>query len=509
MTEIPSSIITALTKYQDRPFILYLEKDLIKFIKNSILGNIKQPEYVIQAQYLKNSYYRLLSHQLCQYYHLQHWNNQSNEIVVTPSDNFDYESFTTQIDDEASGFVKVADVAAHYRAEHSPPPLSTTTPPLSDSGSGHSHSAYQQQPQQRPQQHPHQHHQPTRTSTQDSIESGTSSADSSHVRIVKPKMIVKKIINKPSTPDIEVGEQQQLNVENFAKLKLEQMNAQSPASEASVSTSASESTKSTIESQRASKEALYKKLREEIFLKEDEDQGDGEEEEDDDDGEEDGEGNNGDNDNNNEEEENGHGSSSLDHAKPEGSATLKSKSFNNKYDRDYKTQYKPRQHRTHPQQSQQQQSQHQIPQQYAYSMAQQMQMQIPYQQIYAAPSGLSPTIPQAGSVPIMYSPYYPTQPMLPHTYGYPAYNMPPYDRETERRLLNNPYIIIPDDNGHNERYGGGKPSVGRSRGGRGRAGGNYHYHHHQQQQQQQQQHHHGTSRGSSPQIGNVRGGGRS
>lgn len=94
---IPSCIVTALSKQQDKLYILHLERDLIKFIKNSILGNIKQPEYIIQAQYLKNSYYRLLSHQLCHYYCLQHWNNTFNEIRVTPTLNFNYQEFVQKL----------------------------------------------------------------------------------------------------------------------------------------------------------------------------------------------------------------------------------------------------------------------------------------------------------------------------------------------------------------------------------------------------------------------------
>ncbi|CAI5758567.1 unnamed protein product [Candida verbasci] len=118
---IPQAITIALTKQQDRLYILHLEKDLIKFIKNSILGNIKHPQYIIQSQYLKNSYYRLLSHQLCSYYNLQHWNTQQNEILVTPSTDFNYQQFLNQI--ESNQFIKLIDIAPQFQIESN----STTT----------------------------------------------------------------------------------------------------------------------------------------------------------------------------------------------------------------------------------------------------------------------------------------------------------------------------------------------------------------------------------------------
>lgn len=121
---IPSCIVTALSKQQDKLYILHLERDLIKFIKNSILGNIKQPEYIIQAQYLKNSYYRLLSHQLCHYYCLQHWNNTFNEIRVTPTLNFNYQEFVQKIesseDKEVGEFVKISSIAHKYTTDNEP-----------------------------------------------------------------------------------------------------------------------------------------------------------------------------------------------------------------------------------------------------------------------------------------------------------------------------------------------------------------------------------------------------
>ena len=42
-TAIPSSLLTALSKQQDKLYILHLEKDLIKFIKNSVLGISNNP----------------------------------------------------------------------------------------------------------------------------------------------------------------------------------------------------------------------------------------------------------------------------------------------------------------------------------------------------------------------------------------------------------------------------------------------------------------------------------
>jgi hypothetical protein len=91
---VPGPILTALLKPQERRYLLYLESELIEFTKSiggDRSGSGVQSDYVIKAHHLKNSYYRLLSHQLCQYYHLSHANNQFNEIVVSAIGGVDYD----------------------------------------------------------------------------------------------------------------------------------------------------------------------------------------------------------------------------------------------------------------------------------------------------------------------------------------------------------------------------------------------------------------------------------
>ncbi|KAG5419263.1 hypothetical protein I9W82_003030 [Candida metapsilosis] len=475
-SDIPQSILTALTKYQDRPFILYLEKDLIKFIKNSILGNIKQPEYVIQAQYLKNSYYRLLSHQLCHYYHLQHWNNQSNEIVVTPSENFDYGLFLTKIEDDdeeesSDRFVKVADVAHKYQPVHTPEPQQ-------QNGYIHS-SSHQQKPlhhygvvshqHNNNFHHSHQQQQRQHHPSSDRIDSdkSTETSSASNAQPFKPKMIVKKIISKPaaaSSPPASEPNGNSINgsIESLSKLKIDENASSSvPPSEGSEE-SLNTTSSTTMESQRASKEALYKKVRDEIFLSEDNDQTGEEEEEEEDD-----------------EEENKEGAEEGEVEYQEGS---EDKEQNQTRDRNFTRdrnrlnyrrgrEYNPHYHK----------NQH-------YSVPYQVPIHMQYPQMYHPHHNPgSPIIPQASTIPVLYNPYYPTvQPQLipqpysaaaaaaaaappgtPGTPGTPgsatspvtaaAYapsfqNLPVYDKETERRILNNPYIILPGDLDTNDRF---------------------------------------------------------
>ena len=378
-TAIPSSLLTALSKQQDKLYILHLEKDLIKFIKNSVLGNIKQPEYIIQAQYLKNSYYRLLSHQLCQYYNLQHWNNTFNEIIVTPIPDFDYQQFIKAIessDNNQGDFIKIASVAHKYKSENA-----TTSA----------------------------------TTNADAQEQLNKSAP------IK-KLMVRKIINKPpmsdpasgQTPGTPESEVSDLTKElDESKLILEDTGLSTPISESS------ENTTNNIESQRASKEALYMKLREEIFENNNEEEEEEEEEEEDDD-----------------DDDNEYG-------------TIDPQENNN---RGYKTHNNFNKGRNHGNYSgykttpyQQQQLQPHPP------MYNTIPIPVPYQ---FNPNSQGPPIPG-----MVYSPYY--QPMM---YGYPpnytgANNnnvvpTPKYDKETERRILNNPYIILPDDtkNGKSNNY---------------------------------------------------------
>lgn len=109
VSEVPTAIKTALAKAQERLYLLYLEKELINFITGVSLGTTHDLQYVIKVHYLKNSYYRLLSHQLCQYYNLQHQNNQFNEILVTIVDNFDYQEFMDK------KVVRISEIAKKYQ----------------------------------------------------------------------------------------------------------------------------------------------------------------------------------------------------------------------------------------------------------------------------------------------------------------------------------------------------------------------------------------------------------
>ena len=111
MNNIPQPIKDGSYKTPRKVDVLRLEKDLIAFIKESILLKLESPLFTIHAGVLKNSYYRLLSHQVCQHYHLQHWNNGSNDIIVTLSaDGFDYEKFSDILDlKEDNSFTKICD----------------------------------------------------------------------------------------------------------------------------------------------------------------------------------------------------------------------------------------------------------------------------------------------------------------------------------------------------------------------------------------------------------------
>lgn len=108
MSEIPQSVRTAILKQQERIFLLHLEKDLIGFITRKH-KNKKEAQHIIQAMYLKNSYYRLLSHQLCQYYNLQHWNNTSNEIIVSFEEDFSYDIFLKKVDGDNEQFMRLSE----------------------------------------------------------------------------------------------------------------------------------------------------------------------------------------------------------------------------------------------------------------------------------------------------------------------------------------------------------------------------------------------------------------
>ncbi|KAG7195593.1 uncharacterized protein KQ657_003360 [Scheffersomyces spartinae] len=251
--EVPSSITKALIKQQERVYLLHLEKSLVNFIKNNILQLQllnQSPVYVIHSIYLKNSYYRLLTHQLCQYYNLQHWNNQQNEIVVSPRQNFDYGDFITHVDNPSSP--KFTKLSVYIQME-----MNTQHMIFSNELLSRSHSQ--------------------KTQPRAPLNTAISS--------IRPAARQIKLIrkDKPSSPssvsDTVNGEGEvSFNSATIASAKSDDtssssvtdmtMNMEDLAISDSSSTS-TESHDSKIESDRATKEALYRKLRDEIFDQED------------------------------------------------------------------------------------------------------------------------------------------------------------------------------------------------------------------------------------------------
>ncbi|KAK6463077.1 hypothetical protein DFJ63DRAFT_334634 [Scheffersomyces coipomensis] len=439
MSELPSSIKSALVKPLERVYLLYLERELISFIQDALLdypqhqeGNEEEqednkqqqqpkPQYTIKANYLKNSYYRLLSHQLCQYYNLQHWNNTLNEIIVTPTDAFNYKDFMSVIeksDDKDVSFKKLSDLV-----------------PDETNSNGTEIN--------------HHNHSPSNPSFKSYNNNST---------IIKPKLIMKK--NKPSKPvsdDNSDTSQHQDTIDSKISSPIPD-----DSSVTSTPTEVSETFK--IESERASKEALYLKVREQIFDEADDDAQEEEEEEDDDDGEE----------------------------------------FNDEFvNNDNRYNSHQRYNQINP------------PKFIPYMNASHIPMHMPM----AYGNGMSPPTfvpangyfpPSPGAVPIVYPTnfYTPNNAMLPPGPGYYGYPVPPasmgggphgphippnppYDKETERRLLNNPYIIIPGDNNHKSQYKPRQNSTGQGK------GNGYNVHHYNNNNNGNGKYYNGNANGNS------------
>lgn len=243
--EVPSSITSALLKQQERVYLLHLEKNLVNFIRNSILVSkvpvhnpCQGPSYTIHSIYLKNSYYRLLTHQLCQYYNLQHWNNQQNEIIVSATQNFDYAEFITHVDNPSSpNFTKLS---VYIQMEMS---LGMASP------NGVSRS-------QKPQSH-------SLSST--SLNKSASSKQIKLIRKERNETSSSSLSDPADGADTSPNNGSNTNVVDIT-LNMEEMAvSDSPESAGSQD--------SKIESDRATKEALYMKIREKIFDQEDEAEG--------------------------------------------------------------------------------------------------------------------------------------------------------------------------------------------------------------------------------------------
>ena len=382
MNNIPQPIKTVVTKPQEKLYVLRLEKDLIAFIKESILLKLESPLFTIHAGALKNSYYRLLSHQACQHYHLQHWNNGSNDIIVTlNTDGFDSEKFVEILDlKEDNSFTKICD---YVQQRHN------------------------------------------------GTNGNTSEANEANPKIMRPKVIIKKESSKGSMPLADtLSEITQLSVflttgtqngranEDFAGTP----NTSTPVLAGS----------DNIEHERASKEALYMKVREKIF----QDQQDEENADDDDEEEE-------------EEEDDDHNDVSDEDTANSSSSDTKSGFMN--HDNTHK-------HNGYNALD---------PNSYQYNGvthgAPPMPMGMPLNfngnmniPPFVNPNGYYNSPTQSMHPPQMniynqYANYFPAPHMMPPQNGFysNAYNgnhYTPYDKETERKLLNNPYIIIPDSN---------------------------------------------------------------
>lgn len=104
--DLPHSVQGALSKPRERTFLCLLEEQLLLLIHR--LCEDKGALYIIQALVLCNSYYRLLGHQLCHHYSLQHWNNPKNDIVVTGSDWVDYTRVKNDVKDGKVALVRKA-----------------------------------------------------------------------------------------------------------------------------------------------------------------------------------------------------------------------------------------------------------------------------------------------------------------------------------------------------------------------------------------------------------------
>lgn len=381
MNDIPQPITTVVTKPQEKLYVLHLEKDLIAFIKESILLKQESPVYTIQSEVLKNSYYRLLSHQVCQHYHLQHWNNGSNDIIVTLSaDGFDYEKFSEVLDQkEDKSFTKICD--------------------------------YIQQ-------------------KLNGCKGNGSEGDEVSAKKIKPKMIIKKESPRNSMPLADtLSEITQASIflsTGELNGKAQKDFSDTPNTSTPVLTGSLNPGSDNIEFERASKEALYLKVREKIFQDQQDDDDDQEEEAEEDDDE---------NDDSDEDTTNSSTSDSKGVFMSQDN-THKHNAYNgfdsNSYQ--YNGGVPP------------------VP----------MGMPINYNTNMNVPPFVNPNGYYNSPNQSMYPPqmnmynqypnYFSAPPMMPPQNGFysNAYNgnrqNTPYDKETERKLLNNPYIIIPDSN---------------------------------------------------------------
>ncbi|CCE78064.1 Piso0_000677 [Millerozyma farinosa CBS 7064] len=120
--EIPEVLKDALRKKKERFFLLQLEKDLIGFIKDGLTKKSRKQQYCIESKRLRNSYMRLLAHQICQCYWLEHWNNSANDIIVTLSNrDISYSSLIEAIEDENyPKVIKLSDFETNHSTHTKP-----------------------------------------------------------------------------------------------------------------------------------------------------------------------------------------------------------------------------------------------------------------------------------------------------------------------------------------------------------------------------------------------------
>lgn len=379
MNDIPQPIKTVVTKPQEKLYVLHLEKDLIAFIKESILLKREPPVYTIHSGVLKNSYYRLLSHQVCHHYHLQHWNNGSNDIIVTlSSDGFDYEKFSEVLDlKEDKSFTKICDYIQ-----------------------------------------------------QKGCNGNNSEADEISTKIIKPKMIIRKESPRNSIPLAgtlsEITQTSIFLSTGEPNGKTQNVFSDTPNTSTPALTGSLKSGSDNIEVERASKEALYLKVREKIFQDQqddDEDQEEEAEEQEDDDIDD-------------SDEDTTHSSMIDSKAGFKSQDNIHHNGFNgldhNSYQ--YNGGVPP------------------VP----------MGMPINYNSNMNVPPFMNPNSYFSSPNQSIYPPhmnmynqypnYFPSPPMIPPQNGFYSnaykgnHQYTPYDKETERKLLNNPYIIIPDSN---------------------------------------------------------------
>lgn len=393
MNNIPQPIKTVVTKPQEKLYVLRLEKDLIAFIKESILLKLESPLFTIHAGVLKNSYYRLLSHQVCQHYHLQHWNNGSNDIIVTLSaDGFDYEKFSDILDlKEDNSFTKICD--------------------------------YLQQ-------------------KKNGSNGISAEGDEVNTKMIRPRVIIKKESPKGSMPLADtLSEITQMSVflTTIQNGRAQNDFSDTPNTSTPVLASSFKSGSDDIEHERASKEALYMKVREKIFQDQQDEENVEDEDDDDDDEEEEEEEDDDDDDDDSDEDIANCSTSDSKSGFMSQDNTRKHNGYNALDPNSY--QYNGTSHGVSP-----------VPM--GIPLNYNANMNVPP---FVNPNGYYNSPNQSMHSPQMniynqYANYFPAPLMMPPQNGFysNAYNgnhhYTPYDKETERKLLNNPYIIIPDSN---------------------------------------------------------------